>query len=109
MSDQAARKIHLCTCPNCQQHPYSGVAKEHMAINRMLHTLDEKNRRRVVGTLALLWGRGSIQHLANISGLSRHTIQQGKTEIEHSDPLAATRIRHPGGGRSTVEKKVRDC
>ena len=48
--------VHQCVCETCQQHPYSAMAKEHQAINRVLAGLDEKNRRRFVGLLALQLG-----------------------------------------------------
>jgi len=53
------------------------MAKEHQAINRVVAGLDEKNRRRFVGVLALQWGRGGIARLIEITGLSRNTICRG--------------------------------
>lgn len=83
------------------------MAKEHQAINRVIAGLDEKNRRRFVGLLALQWGHGSIQHLSKISGISRMTIRRGRTEVQRVDRQTVGRVRHPGGGRQTVEKKSR--
>lgn len=48
--------LHKRICQTCRQHPYSAVAKEHQAINRVVAGLDEKNRRRFVGLLALQRG-----------------------------------------------------
>ncbi len=107
MKHPSETAVHGCLCEPCQQHPYSAKAKEHQAINRVLAGLDEKNRRRFVGLLALQWGHGSIQHLSEISGLSRMTIRRGRTEVQRVDRQTAGRIRRAGGGRQTVEKKSR--
>jgi hypothetical protein len=107
MKDERGIVVHQCLCKPCQQHPYSTIAKEHRAINRVLRGLDEKNRRRFVGLLALQWGHGSVQQLAEISGLTRMTIRRGRTEVQRVDGQSATRVRRPGGGRQSVEKKSR--
>jgi len=52
MAKKSRRKLHNCTCAICQRHPYSQIAKEHKAINRVLLGLDERNRRRFIGMLA---------------------------------------------------------
>lgn len=98
------RRVHSCACPTCQEHPYSQVAAEHKAINRVVANLDEKNRRRFVGLLALQWGRRHILLISQVTGLSRMTIYRGQREIEHSDAKAHGRVRTPGAGRSPVEK-----
>ena len=60
MNQSPKTKIHHCTCQTCKQHPYSALAREHKAINRVVSGLDEKSRRRFAGLLALQWGRGGI-------------------------------------------------
>ena len=70
----------------------------------MLAHLDEKNRRRFAGLLALQWGRRHIRLVSQITGLSRTTIYRGQRELEHSDPTARERVRAPGAGRLAVEK-----
>ncbi len=104
MPKSKRRRMHRCGCATCQRHPYSSVAQQHKAINRVLTTVDEKNRRRFVGLLAIQWGRRSIARLSCITGLSRTTIRRGKREIEHPTPKRKGRIREPGGGRLPVEK-----
>ena len=98
-------EVHECICGTCQQHPYSAIAKEHRAINRLLAGLDEKNRRRFVGLLTLQWGRGSIQLLHEITGFSRVTVRRGRAEVQRLDRKAVGRVRRSGGGRKAVEKK----
>jgi hypothetical protein len=81
------------------------VAEHHRAINRVLVTLDEKNRRRFVGLLALQWGRGGIQRLNEITGLSRNTIVRGREELQHPRRApSGLRVRQAGAGRKRVEK-----
>ena len=96
-------RVRRCGCATCQRHPYSLIAQGHRAINRVLVTLDEKNRRLFAGLLAIQWGEQSISLLSRITGLSRTTIHRGKREIEHSDSKKHGRIRAPGAGRLPVE------
>lgn len=98
------RHVHWCVCPTCQEHPYSHVAAEHKAINHVVANLDEKNRRRFAGLLALQWGRRHIRLISQITGLSRMTIYRGQREIERFDSTAHGRVRTPGAGRRAVEK-----
>lgn len=98
--------VHQCICQTCRQHPYSAIAKEHKAINRLLADLDEKNRRRVAGLLAMQWGRGGAKLLCEITGLSRMTIGRGRAEFEQVDRNTRGRVRRAGGGRPAIEKKI---
>lgn len=83
------------------------MAKEHVAVNRVLAGLDEKNRRRFVGLLALQWERGGGQRLRDITGLSRTTIGRGRAEVQRADRETAGRVRRRGAGRLAVEKNSR--
>ena len=105
MEQNNKTKIHHCTCQTCLGHPYSKVAKVHLAINRFIAGLDEKNRRRYVGLLALQAEHGGIQQLIEITGVSRNTIIRGRAEIQRRDQISAGRVRRPGGGRQIIEKK----
>ena len=108
MATQSGQSVHVCTCEICRQHPSSAEAEHHRAINRVLDTLDEKNRRRFVGLLALQWGRGGVQHLSEITGLSRNTIVRGREELQHPRRAPNTeRVRQAGAGRKRVEKNSR--
>src|SRR5215813_12882664 len=99
--------LDQCACQVCNQRPYSSRAKEHQAINRLVAGLDEKNRRRFVGLLALQWGRGGIARLIEITGISRNTICRGRAEVQRADRATAGRVRRTGAGRPTVEKNSR--
>ena len=102
-SKSKPQRIHRCECLTCQQHPYGSVAQHHRAINQVLVTLDERNRRRFVGLLAIQGG-DSIAALSRITGLSRMTIYRGQREIEHPSRKHHGRIREPGAGRPLTEK-----
>jgi hypothetical protein len=107
MAKSKPRRIHRCGCVACQQHPYSQVAQQHQAINRVLVTLNEKNRRHFVGLLAIQWGTCQIALLSRITGLSRTTIHRGKREVERPGSKSKRRIRESGAGRHAVEKNSR--
>ena len=99
-----------CRCATCGAHPRSRVAQEHRAINRVLATLNEKTRRHFVGLLAWQWGRGSIERLWEITGLSRPTIRRGRDEVQRVERRTERdRIRQTGAGRPPVEKKGPNC
>ncbi len=107
LRNQTNRLLHKCGCRVCQQHPYSSVAREHRAINRIMLTLNEKNRRRFAGVLAQQWGRGGVQCVIEITGLSRNTIARGGDETQRLEPKpVASRIRQMGGGRTLAEKII---
>lgn len=110
MASKKKRAVHRCQCATCRQGPRSTVAKEHRAINRVAAGLDEKNRRRFVGLLALQWPRGGVQRLCEITGLSRATIRRGRNEVGRVERRAErARVRRPGAGRRAVEKNTRRC
>ena len=84
------------------------MAEHHRAINRVLATLDERNRRRFVGLLALQWGWGGVQRLVEITGLSRNTIVRGRVELQRPQRAPKTvRVRQAGAGRKRVDKNNR--
>ena len=110
MATNSRLPLHVCTCAICHHHPYSTAAEQHRALNRALATLDERNRRRCVGLLAVQWGRGGVQRLIEITGLSRNTIVRGRQELQHPGHAPRIdRIRRPGAGRKRVEKNSRAC
>ena len=105
MKKRKRRLLPRCQCATCRQHPHGKLAQEHQALNRVLVTLDEKSRRRLAGLLALQIGRGGIERMHEISGLSRTTIRMGRNELSRVDRRA--RIRRSGGGRTPIEKNSR--
>lgn len=80
------------------------MAHEHRAINRVIVSLDEKARRRFAGLLALQFGRGGVQRVHEMTGLSRVTVRAGREEVKHLDRTPG--IRRPGAGQPAVEKNT---
>jgi len=104
MADRKGRRIHRCGCRECRSL-ISGVIEYHRAINRVTLELDERSRRLFAGLLARQEGRGGIERVREITGLSRMTVRRGVAESEQAQPTDG-RIRAPGGGRKRVEKKL---
>jgi hypothetical protein len=107
MKIRKKKKPHQCQCATCRDATQSDEAKEHQAINKVISLLHEKGRRQFVGLLALQWGRGSIERLSVITGLSRPTIRRGRDEVQRKErPTERNRVRKSGAGRKRVEKNI---
>ena len=100
------REVYECPCTVCRVERSGQTALEHEAINRVMATLDERQRRLFAGLLARHRGHGGILTLAEITGLSRTTIRRGIDELRRGTGSAEQRIRRRGGGRRPVEKKI---
>ena len=77
-------------------------------MNLLCSRLDEQQRRWYVALEANRIGHGGDRLLSQITGLDEKTIRRGREELATSladRPVA--RVRRPGGGRPTVEKKTR--
>jgi hypothetical protein len=98
---------YQCPCSVCRHDPQGTVARDHAAINRVMALLDERQRRLFAGLLAMRRGHGGIVAVAAITGLSRTTVRRGIDELQQGTATAGDRIRQPGGGRRSVEKKTR--
>jgi len=81
------------------------VQQDVKLFRKVLGTLNEAQRRWVVGREALRHGRGGIQRMVEASGLSKPTILRGIRELHGTRKLIAEegRVRKPGGGRKPVE------
>jgi hypothetical protein len=76
------------------------------AIILFLSTLDERQRRLYAGLESLRLGHGGDSRLAELTGLDVHTIAKGRGELLQQD-VQLGRVRRPGAGRPTQEKKRR--
>jgi hypothetical protein len=74
------------------------------AIILFLSTLDERQRRLYAGLESLRLGHGGDSRLAELTGLDVHTIAKGRTKLLQRD-VQLERVRRPGAGRYTLEKK----
>jgi len=66
---------------------------------KLLPVMTERSRRVWAAAEAQDLGRGGIAIVARATGIHRNTIAQGLRELKSPPPLAAERIRRPGGGR----------
>lgn len=98
--------IHQCECAICQQsesHPDQAL---HQQMNLFMSRLDEQQRRWYAALEAKKLGHGGATLLEKITGLSVETIRRGRNELENDlVDRPHDRVRKPGGGRQSVEKK----
>ena len=69
--------------------------------------LDERQRRLYAGLESLKLGHGGDAHIASILGMDPHTVAKGRRELMGADLTATDRLRAPGAGRPSQEKKRR--
>ncbi len=67
--------------------------------------LDEKQKRLYSGLESALLGYGGDKIIAETFGLDSHTVSRGRHEILSGD-FEKNNIRHKGGGRKPIKKKV---
>jgi len=67
--------------------------------------LNEKQRRLYAGLESLKLGHGGDAHIASILGMDPHTVAKGRRELMDADLTATDRLRAPGAGRPSQEKK----
>ncbi|MEO5367647.1 MAG: hypothetical protein H7831_15085 [Magnetococcus sp. WYHC-3] len=112
-SDFSKRKeqmLHRRTYGTAEALPFSRDALAETsddakaAIILFLSTLDERQRRLYAGLESLRLGHGGDCRLAELTGLDVHTIAKGRTELLQRD-VQFDRVRRPGGGRPSLEKK----
>jgi hypothetical protein len=70
----------------------------------VLPLMNELQRRILVAAEARAYGRGGVQTLAHITGMSRQTFYRGLEDLRAKRKKPSGRIRRPGGGR----KRLRD-
>jgi hypothetical protein len=83
-------------------YPHEQEAQLRQKFARTFPFLDEKQRRIVAGSEALMLGYGGISVVARASGLAMPTVRAGMADLATDDVLPSGRIRRPGGGRKSV-------
>lgn len=89
--------------------PTDGKLKEKLSV--LLPSLNEKQRRLLVGAEAIALGYGGIKTLSVITGMSTNTITRGVREIKNGD-CDVSRIRNKGSGRKKLTTKfpqIKNC
>ncbi len=83
--------------------------KEEEAIKRRFELvagdLNERTRRLLAASEAVVIGRGGISAVSRATGLSRKAIGQGIKELQDAERAKDRRIRRKGGGRKTTVSK----
>lgn len=69
--------------------------------------LNEKQRRLYAGLESLKLGHGGDVHIASLLGMDPHTVAKGRLELMDADLDTTGRLRAPGAGRPSQEKKRR--
>ena len=69
--------------------------------------LNEKQRRLYAGLESLKLGHGGDAYIASILGMDPHTVAKGRKELMNTDLIEVDRVRSPGAGRPSQEKKRR--
>ena len=69
--------------------------------------LNEKQRRLYAGLESLKLGHGGDAHIAFLLGMNPHTVAKGRREMMDADLTTTDRLRAPGAGRPSQEKKRR--
>src|SRR6266568_8574497 len=73
---------------------------------RVSGELNERTRRLLAASEAMVLGWGGISAVSRATGLARQVISQGIKELQEGEKASAGRIRRKGGGRkSTVSKE----
>ncbi len=83
--------------------------KEKLSV--LLPSLNEKQKRLLVGAEAIAFGYGGIKFLSDITGMSTNTITKGIREIGSGDE-DVSRIRSKGSGRKRLTIKypeIEEC
>ncbi len=98
----------VCQCPLCQQSADHPDRELHRQMILFVDRLDEQQRRWYVALESKRVGYGGDSLLSQITGVDEKTIRRGREELEASLADRPTeRVRLPGAGRPTVEKKTR--
>ena len=107
----AGRYLYCAWDRNRRQEQWSARAAQTekaddlQAVKALFYSLlDEQQRRLYAGLESLQYGYGGQQRDAERFGLDADTVARGESELR-SGQVLRDRVRQPGGGRPTVEKK----
>jgi hypothetical protein len=104
-----ARKALLQQSPACLivSNPDLATDEARALLILFCSMLNEKQRRLYAGLESLKLGHGGDAHIASILGIDPHTVAKGRKELMEVDLSATDRVRAPGAGRPSQEKKRR--
>jgi len=84
--------------------PYPSEVEQQM--QRLYHSLSEKDRRRYAAIEALKLGWGGITYISQMFGCDYYTIRFGMEELDSEDAMNMSEIRRPGGGRKSALETI---
>lgn len=88
-----------------ESRQHAGLSPERKAaIILFFSLLDEQQRRFYAGLEAHKLGHGGDRKIADFLGLDVHTVARGRRELLRGQ-VERERVRQPGGGRKSAEKK----
>ena len=103
----STRPIHQCQCDKCQQESDDIERVLHHQINVVMSRLDEQQRRWYAAVEANRHNHKGVELVSKITGLDEKTIRRGQAELgEDLVNRPDDRVRLPGAGRPTAEKKI---
>jgi hypothetical protein len=102
-----ARKAFMQQSPACLivANPDLATDEAKALLILFCSMLNEKQRRLYAGLESLKLGHGGDAHIASILGMDPHTVAKGRRELMDADLTATGRLRAPGAGRPSQEKK----
>ena len=100
--------IHDCQCGPCRRGEAHVERERQYQMNLFLSRLDEDQRRWYLALESQRMGWGADRLLMEIAGVDEKTFRRGREELAASlVNLPVDRVRQPGAGRPSVEKKRR--
>ena len=84
--------------------PYSPEVEQKM--QRLYHSLSEKDRRRYAAIAALKLEWGGITYISQVFGCDYYTIRSGMAELVDDSAMSMSEIRHSGGGRKSAFETI---
>ena len=75
-------------------------------MQRLYHSLSEKDRRRYAAIEALKLGWGGITYISQLFGCDYYTIRFGMEELDSEAAMRMREIRRSGGGRKSVFETI---
>lgn len=75
-------------------------------MQRLYHSLSEKDRRRYAAIEALKLGWGGITYISQLFGCDYYTIRFGMEELDSEAAMSMSEIRRSGGGRKSAFETI---
>jgi hypothetical protein len=103
----STKPIHQCQCDRCQQEGDHIEKMIHHQINVVMSRLNEQQKRWYAAVEANRHSHKGVELVSKITGLDEKTIRRGQAELaEDLVGRPEDRVRLPGAGRPTIEKKI---